>query len=437
MNSRMIKILLPLLLLSIIVILVVQNSSLKKASIDNLPEPTVTMESVKYKVTKEEVSQAELEAKIGKITEFYAVVSYLEGNEPFKSPVGNKVYKLKGYDSKEIIAVKLNDKFYRAEVNIDVIVPGTPEADATELARYFPPKNMKMIYNGGFEGGGYSITTEFIEGNRLQTKEISTGTRVVAVYTISEEAITIIFTKEESGQERNYINAASNTNRIVLKGPIKVGTTWATWEQGERRQSTITGVGVEVLTPAGRYNAVEVTTTIANRISKDYYAQDIGLVKSTYKAGDFEKQSELIKVEENSENEISDEEMQQSNNAKHANIPELTVVEIDELALPIFPVGTRVEVHWTHPFVIHNGFEYKILIEKEIPLSQIGREIGEVKGRLRSSYIFTGKWPVAEEGESNHLQAGSKLYECKGKDIREAIIVEDKDSYWEAVKVSE
>lgn len=433
MNSRIIKILLPLLLLLIIVILVVQNFSLKKASINNLPEPTVTMEGVKYKVTKEEVSQAELEAKIGKITEFHAIVSYLEGNEPFKSPVGNKIYELKGYDSKEIIAVKLNDKFYRAEANIDVTVPGTPEADATELARYFPPKNMKMIYNGGFEGGGYSRTTEFIEGNKVQIKEISTGARVAVVYVLSEEAATIIFEKEVNEQEISYINTAPNTNRIVLKGPIKVGTTW---EQEAGRQSTITGVGVEVLTPAGRYNTVEVTTTIENRISKDYYAQDIGLVKSTYKAGDFEKQSELIKVEENSENVISDEEMQRSDNVKHANMPELTVVEIDEVALPIFPVGTWVEVHWTHPFVIHNGFEYKILIDKEIPLNQIGREIGEVKGRLRSSYVFTGKWPVAEEGESNHLQTGSKLYECKGKDIREVIIVEDKGSYWEAVNIN-
>lgn len=433
MNSRIIKILLPLLLLSIIVILVVQNSSLKKASIDNLPEPTVTMEGVKYKVTKEEVSQAELEAKIGKITEFYAVVSYLEGNEPFKSPVGNKVYKLKGYDSKEIIAVKLNDKFYRAEANISVTVPGTPEADATELARYFPPKNLKMIYNGGFEGGGYSRTTEFIEGNKVQIKEISTGASVAMVYLISEESITIIFEKEENGQEKSYINTAPNTNRIVLKGPIKVGTTW---EQEEGRQSTITGVGVEVSTSAGRYNAVEVTTTIENRIIKDYYAQDIGLVKSIYKAGDFEKQSELVKMEGNSENAIPAKEMQQNDNAKHVSISELTVVERDELREKIkLPIGSWV-VHWTHSFVIYDGNEYSICIDKEVPISQVGREIGEVKGHLRSSFDFTGKWPAYEEGDSNYLQTGSKLYECKGKDIGEVIIVEDKNSYWEAVKIS-
>lgn len=429
MNSRIIKILLPLLLLSVIVILVVDNSSLKKASINNLPEPTVTMEGVKYKVTKEEVSQAELEAKIGKITEFYAMVSYLEGNEPFKSPIGNKIYKLKGYDSKEVIAVKLNDKFYRAKAIINVTVPKTPEDDVTELARYFPPKNVKMIYNGGFEGGGYSRTTEFIEGNKVQTKEISTGASVVVVYVLSEEAVTIIFEKEVNGQEKSYINTAPNTNRIVLKAPIKVGTTW---EQDERRQSTITGVGVEVSTPAGRYNTVEVTTAIENAVMKDYYAQDIGLVKSTYKSGDYELQSELIKVEGNFENAISAKEMQQNDNAKHINISEVAVVEIDELTLPI---GSWV-VHWTHSFVIYDGNEYSICIDKEVPISQVGREIGEVKGHLRSSFDFTGKWPAYEEGDSNYLQTGSKLYECKGKDIGEVIIVEDKNSYWEAVKIS-
>jgi hypothetical protein len=56
---------------------------------------------------------------------------------------------------------------------------------------------------------------------------------------------------------------------------------------------------VDISTPSGSYQAIEVTTEGPNDKTIDYYAKDIGLVKSVFNPGENEITSSLSKIEEN------------------------------------------------------------------------------------------------------------------------------------------
>ncbi len=83
-----------------------------------------------------------------------------------------------------------------------------------------------------------------------------------------------------------------------MQEPIKKGTTW-TLEDSSKR--TITELDVDVSVPAGNYKAVEVTTEGLHSTTVDYYAPDVGLVKSVWinKEGGEEVSSSLRAIEEN------------------------------------------------------------------------------------------------------------------------------------------
>jgi hypothetical protein len=72
-----------------------------------------------------------------------------------------------------------------------------------------------------------------------------------------------------------------------------------TWTLKDSRVRTITGISVEVTTPSGNYQAIEVTTEGPDDKTTDYYAKDIGLIKSLFISGGTEISSTLSKVEEN------------------------------------------------------------------------------------------------------------------------------------------
>lgn len=85
---------------------------------------------------------------------------------------------------------------------------------------------------------------------------------------------------------------------VLLQEPIKEGTTWTLADSSKR---TITGVNVDVSVPAGNYKAVEVTTEGSHSTTVDYYAPEVGLVKSVFVSneGGDEVSSSLRAIEEN------------------------------------------------------------------------------------------------------------------------------------------
>jgi spore germination protein GerM len=78
--------------------------------------------------------------------------------------------------------------------------------------------------------------------------------------------------------------------------PLVKGTEW---KLPDGRKRYISGTEVTVDTPSGKYSTIEVTTEEDGGKSLDYYAPEVGLVKSVYISGDMEVTSTLSKINTN------------------------------------------------------------------------------------------------------------------------------------------
>ena len=87
-----------------------------------------------------------------------------------------------------------------------------------------------------------------------------------------------------------------NMDEILLKEPIKVGTSWTLSDGGIR---SITAVDKLIKTPAGEYNALEITTKREDYIIRDYLVKNIGYVKTEFNVndGEYPVMSELELIE--------------------------------------------------------------------------------------------------------------------------------------------
>jgi hypothetical protein len=158
---------------------------------------------------------------------------------------------------------------------------------------YFPSKTIKMYFSGGFENGGYTNIIDKIDKDKVQLKSLNTGSGGIAIYQISENDIRLIFRREVPDQnfEENYIGTFKpNTDEIILKAPLEVGTKWTDNADGKYK---ITGINVSTKTPAGTFSSIEVTFLRGDFEVKIYYAKDLGIVKRS----SIGNESELIKVE--------------------------------------------------------------------------------------------------------------------------------------------
>lgn len=145
---------------------------------------------------------------------------------------------------------------------------------------FFPKQVMTKKFSGGFENEGFTHIIDKFENGKLQIKQTDSAMPTILVYEISKESIKLIYSQEIHDIKfgENYIeNTESNRKDIIIKAPIKKGTKWT----DEKGKYEITGVDVEITTPAGDFNnTVEVTFTRNDFEVKRYYAKDIGLVKS-------------------------------------------------------------------------------------------------------------------------------------------------------------
>lgn len=159
---------------------------------------------------------------------------------------------------------------------------------------YFPKKTMIKHFSGGFENGGFKHIIDKIYKDKVQVKQIDTGTGVIRVYQVSENDITLIYSREESDGKfkEDYIESLeANTSNVIIKAPLEVGTKWS--DKTDMKYE-ITGINVEAITPAGKFSAVEVTEVRDSFEIKRYYAKDLGLVKTSIKGYG---EDELIKIE--------------------------------------------------------------------------------------------------------------------------------------------
>ena len=170
-----------------------------------------------------------------------------------------------------------------------------PEPNEYTIADFFPfSENTVMVYEGqGMEYAAYTTYVDYITDNRIQIRTNNGGTEIVSVLENSDGELRVITEQPETYYRLDLTGTTNASGDIVLKEPLETGTSWTLSGGGTRE---ITGMDVSVETPLGTYDAMEVTTTVEGKTVKDYYAKDIGLVKTVFSTGEDEVTSSLKEI---------------------------------------------------------------------------------------------------------------------------------------------
>ncbi|MEW6661402.1 MAG: hypothetical protein ACOY9Y_04355 [Bacillota bacterium] len=164
------------------------------------------------------------------------------------------------------------------------------KAPAKEVAveTYLPLKQGNFWdYRGeGNEYAEYDDRVLFREGNLVQLKRANPGTTLAVIYEVKEDSITKVYTEEEFYEERNILASfKENQREIILKRPFTLGTTWTV---GERTYEIIE-TNATVNTPAGSFkDCIKIRSTFKDSDHQifQFYAPEVGMVKSEFRAGE-------------------------------------------------------------------------------------------------------------------------------------------------------
>ncbi len=172
------------------------------------------------------------------------------------------------------------------------------ELNATSTAsEYFPTENgLVLNYSGSFENGGETYTLEYVHDNKVQIRIANDGASSVSVFNVSEDEVRLSYLSIEEPKGSDLTSENNIDDYIVIKGPIKVGTTWTVNDDVKK---TITAINKEVEVPAGTFSAIEITTVYdeeAGTKAISYFTKEIGLIKDTYYSGENKFDSELLSI---------------------------------------------------------------------------------------------------------------------------------------------
>lgn len=165
------------------------------------------------------------------------------------------------------------------------------------IADYFPIReNVRYYYEGkGNEFAEYDVYVDYVAGNTIQQRVDNGGTVAARVFEIKEGKLILKYSKGEAYYRENMLGKAGDPEEVILMEPLEKGTSW-TLKDG--RERTITGMSTKVNTPAGEFTCIEVITEDDGSTVVDYYAKEIGLVKSIFQSGSMEVSSSLKSIEE-------------------------------------------------------------------------------------------------------------------------------------------
>lgn len=175
-------------------------------------------------------------------------------------------------------------------------VPGNDEEVSIE--EYYPIKeNTKYSYEGeGNEYASYTVFVDYSSDDRIQTRTNNGGTEVVNVLEVKDDQLTLLYSRGETYFRQNFLNDEYEGGKILLKGPLKEGNSW---DYDEKTSASITGLSKEVVTSLGNYKALEVTLEGEQGKTVNYYAKDVGLVKTISTGEGYEVSSTLSSIENN------------------------------------------------------------------------------------------------------------------------------------------
>lgn len=172
----------------------------------------------------------------------------------------------------------------------------TPQS--LEIEDYYPiSENTRYVYEGtGNEYASYDVYIDYTSKDRVQQRIDNGGTVMANVLELKNGKISKVYSRGEAYYRENLLKSKGNEEEILLMEPIVKGTTWTLKDS---RVRTITNTSVDITTPAGSFKAIEVTTKSPYDQTIDYYAKNVGLVKSVFISGENEISSSLSKMEKN------------------------------------------------------------------------------------------------------------------------------------------
>jgi hypothetical protein len=159
--------------------------------------------------------------------------------------------------------------------------PGT-KTEVT-VGSYLPLRigNIWEYAGTGNEYASYTQKVTYQKDNKYQVMVNNGGTITANRYEITGSSIVITYREGEVYDNRNILDKPANTETIILKQPIKAGTTW----KSEKSMYKITKTDSTVKVPAGTFDKcveVEITGKGSNSRTYNYYKEGIGLVKSEF-----------------------------------------------------------------------------------------------------------------------------------------------------------
>jgi len=176
--------------------------------------------------------------------------------------------------------------------------PPTPSPAAGTVQDYFPIReNVRYVYQGeGNEYASYDMYIDYTDNTHVQQRIKNGATEAIKIIEVDKGSVKCVFSQGEIYYRENFLDKTNNAQEVLLMEPIEIGTTWTL---GDGRTRTITGVSVKVNTPSGSYTAVSVETKSVSGTTTDYYAKNIGLIKTVYAADNSEISSSLSEIQEN------------------------------------------------------------------------------------------------------------------------------------------
>ena len=126
---------------------------------------------------------------------------------------------------KSILAYKKSNKqVITIQANNESITTNDPTKNnpnkELRVQDYFPSKTMTKQFSGGYENQGFKQITDKIDEDKVQVKQMDSGTGVILIYQVSQNDIRLIFSREVSDGKfkENYIGTVEpNDDRIILK----------------------------------------------------------------------------------------------------------------------------------------------------------------------------------------------------------------------------
>jgi hypothetical protein len=183
----------------------------------------------------------------------------------------------------------------------DAAIKDTSNATVAKLSikDYYPfTENTKYSYEGqGNEYATYTAYVDYKKDTRMQLRTNNGGTETIKVLEYKDGELRLLVTKNESYYREDLTQKTfDNPGEILIKEPLVKETSWSL-KDGRKRY--ISNVDVPITTPSGKYKALEITTENKTDKTIDYYAANVGLIKTVFKSNDLEVSSTLSKIESN------------------------------------------------------------------------------------------------------------------------------------------